>query len=366
MMKILIFNWRDPKHPLAGGAEVMLLEHAKYWVKKKNHVIWFAASFKGAKSEETIEGIRVFRKGSHFTVKFWALLAYLTNKFENVDIVIDCFHFQPFFTPLYIRNKKIVALIHEVAGKVWFSNIWFPIAVVGFLTEPFTFLFYKKVPFITVSNSTRKELKRLGMKKITVVENGVTPHSVGTSIKKEKIPTLVFLGRISRDKGIEDAISAVEQIRDIRPDLQFWVIGKSETKMYFQHIKSIIESKKIKKNVKFFGFVDEKEKFELLRKAWILIHPSKKEGWGLTVIEAASQKTPTLGYDVEGLRDSVLNGKTGVLVSPNVSDLAQKLEELLNNKPFINFLGKNAYKHSKKYSWAKATVKTLQILNHLH
>lgn len=361
-MTILIYNWRDPKHPLAGGAEIMLLEHAKYWVKKKNKVIWFAASFNGAKAEEIIDGIKIIRRGSHFTVKFWAFLAYVTHTFGKIDVVVDCFHFHPFFTPLYVRKPKIIALIHEVAGRVWFSNIWLPIALVGYITEPFTFLFYKNTPFITVSNSTKKELKKLGITKITVVENGINTFKIRRNTKKEKDPTVVFLGRISKDKGMEDALFAISKIREKIQNIQLLIIGKPESKKYFRHIKSVIKDRKVKKHIKFFGFVSEEEKFSLLSKAWILIHPSKKEGWGLTVIEAASQKTPTLGYNVEGLKDSVINGKTGVLVKPNPLDLAKKLEELLKNRSLVYKLAENSYIHSKKYSWKRATEKTLQYL----
>ena len=95
-MNILILNWRDPKHPLAGGAEISLLEHAKYWKKKGATITWFASTFPGAKKKEQFDGISIVRKGSHYTVGFWAFYFYLTKKIKGFDIVIDCFHFLPF------------------------------------------------------------------------------------------------------------------------------------------------------------------------------------------------------------------------------------------------------------------------------
>jgi len=359
-MRILILNWRDPYHPLAGGAEVMVLEHAKYWAKKKHEVVWFSASFKNAKREEFVEGIKVIRRGSHFTVKFWAFIAYLTNTIGKADIILDCFHFHPYFSTLYMRGRKI-ALIHEVAGKIWFDNIAFPIAFLGYITEPLAFLFYKNIPFITVSNSTKKDLKKLGIKKVYVIENGVR-HVIPTSKKKEKDPTLIFMGRISKDKGVEDAIEIMSGLLLHFKNIKLWIVGKEESKKYLRDLKKTVLKKGLKKNITFHGYVSEKDKYKLLKKSWILIHPSKKEGWGLTVIEAASQGVPTVGYNVEGLRDSVKNGETGILSDVNREKLKETVTEILSDKKLLNRLSKNAQKYAKQFSWEKATKESLKVI----
>src|SRR5437763_577318 len=116
-MKILILNWRDIKHPLGGGAEISLFEHAQYWKRQGAEVIWFSSIFYNARAEETIKGIKMIRKGSHYTVQLRGIFYYLTGRFGKTDIVIDCFHFLPFFTPLFIDSTKTIALIHEVADK---------------------------------------------------------------------------------------------------------------------------------------------------------------------------------------------------------------------------------------------------------
>src|SRR5689334_2645433 len=101
-MKILILNWRDIKHPLSGGAEISLFEQAKIWTKKGAKVTWYSSSFKNSKKEEVIDGIRFVRNGSHYTVSLNFFADYLMGKFKSIDVVIDCFHFVPFFTPLFI------------------------------------------------------------------------------------------------------------------------------------------------------------------------------------------------------------------------------------------------------------------------
>src|SRR5579872_1419409 len=138
-MKILVFNWRDNKHPLAGGAEVALLEHAMYWQKKGASVTWFCSNYSGARREEMIKGITYIRKGSQYTVHLQAFLYLINSKTNKFDIIIDNFHFIPFFTPLYCKQTKIIAFIHEVAGKVWYKNLPKIPATIGYYLEPWYF-----------------------------------------------------------------------------------------------------------------------------------------------------------------------------------------------------------------------------------
>ena len=100
-MNILIFNWRDPKNPKSGGAEIVTFEHAKRWVARGHKVWWFTSSFKGALSHEVIEDVHIIRKGSELSTFFLASLFYLTSPI-TFDVVIDEIHGVPFFTPLYV------------------------------------------------------------------------------------------------------------------------------------------------------------------------------------------------------------------------------------------------------------------------
>ncbi len=366
-MKILILNWRDIRHPLSGGAEVSLFEHATYWKKMGADVLWFSSSFTGAKKKDNIDGIEVIRRGSHFTVHLWAGLYYLAGKFGKTNIVIDSFHFLPFFTPFYISKKKIIGLINEIAGKVWFANLPMVFAFIGYVFEPFFFKVYKNIFFITSSDSTKKELIKVGIKKkyIETILHGISKQKISSSIQKEKKPTVVFLGRISDDKGIKDAMRAYLETKKQISTMQFWIIGKKEKKGMFKELVKDIASKEIKKDITYFGFVDEKNKFELLKRAWILVHPSQKEGWGLNVIEAASQGTPTVGYNVEGLRDSVQHGKTGILVdSKNPSLLSNAITAIIvdKSKNMYRQLSDNAITWSKHFDWSISTKQSWNLI----
>lgn len=364
-MKILILNWRDIKHPLAGGAEISTHEHAKIWVKEGYEVIQFSSSVPGRNCEETIDGIRIIRKGSHYTVHLHALFYYLKYFKNKIDLIIDEFHFIPFFTPFY-AHTKIIAFIHETARELWFKNQPFPINIFGFMLEPLFFRLYKNIPFMTVSSSTKKDLVKFGIaeNKIDIIHNGV--FSINSKSLKEKDPTMLYLGRLAKDKGTEEAILAIKKVKEVFPKITLWIVGREEKKGYLQKLKLKANNFGMEKNIIFFNFVSEKKKFELLKRAWILIHPSFKEGWGLTVIEAATQGTPTVAYKTPGLLDSIIDEQTGLIAKIRKPDeLAEKILRLLKNKELYDSLSKNAIIWSKEFSWKKSTEQSLELIKQI-
>lgn len=360
--RILILNWRDIKHPLAGGAEISTHEHAKRWLESGFDIIQFSSRVEGRTNEETIDGIKIIRRGSHYTVHLFALFYFLKNLRNKIDLVVDEFHFIPFFTPLY-TGTKIIAFIHETARELWFKNQPFPINILGFLLEPFFFKLYKKVPFMTVSKSSKIDLIKLGImeKKIHLIQNGVMVKISNKS--REKNPTILYLGRLAKDKGIEDALLAFHDIQKVFRDAALWIVGREEKKGYTKDLIKLAKKLKIDKSITFFNYVSDEKKFDLLKQAWVLVHPSVKEGWGLTVIEAATQGTPTVAYNALGLCDSIVDGKTGLLTSEmNSHSLAEKTLTLLNDKILYNKLSKNALLWSKKFNWKKSTTQSLKLI----
>lgn len=369
-MNILIFSWRGPGHPNAGGAEISTHEHAKRWVKSGHNVTLFTSDYKGAKKEEVIDGITIIRQGGQFIdVQCRAFYWYLFQNHPEFNLVVDQFHGIPFFTPLYIRKKKL-AFIHEVTKEVWQSNPWpWPFClgpkIFGPIIEPLIFkLLYKNIPFMTVSESTENDLVNWGIPKenVNVIHNGISTLNISYP-KKQAIKTITFLGALAKDKGIEDAIAVFDILqKKYSENLQYWIIGKGDSR-YLNYLKKLATNFGLT-NVKFWGFVSEKKKFELLAKSYILINPSIREGWGLVVIEAAKVGTPTIAFDVSGLRDSILNNKTGILCqNRSVEDLSKAVLEVLeNNKQYV-YLRDNAILWGKNFSWDKAGAESLKLIN---
>ncbi len=368
-MKILIFSWRGPKHPHAGGAEIVTHEHAKAWIKAGHKVSLFTSYFPGAKSQEIIDGVNIIRKGGQIiSVQFWAFIWYLFQNKEDFDLVIDQFHGIPFFTPLFVKTKKL-AFIHEVTKEVWKYNplpqpLQTLVGKIGAFCEPYIFkLFYLKIPFMTVSDSTKNELAEIGISKqnITVIHNGIMGPKKSIQFKKDK-NTITFIGALARDKGIEDALIVFSKLSKQNSDFRFWVIGKHDDE-YIVYLKALTAELGLTKKVKFWGFVSESKKFELLGKSYLVINPSVREGWGLTVMEAGLMGVPTVAYNVAGLKDTIINGKTGLLTKINRPEMLSDLVlELLRNNKKYQTLSKGVRSWSSKFKWEISTKKSRLLI----
>ncbi len=355
-MNILILNWRDLRHPLSGGAEISLLEHAKYWVQKGAKVTWFASSFTGGKEREIIDGIHIIRKGSMFTVHIHALFYYFQN-FREIDIIFDNFHFIPFFSPLYARNKAIVAFINEPAREAWFKNGNIIIGTIGYILEPLFFLPYVKVPLLTGSDSIAAELLHYNVKKklLSVVPHGMNVSPLKGDPKKSTYPVIIYLGQLAKDKGIEDALESFVLLKKVVPKARLWIVGKPSSEKYLQRIQNLIRNMHLKDDSTLFGYVTESRKNQLLEKAWVLIHPSIREGWGLNILEANSFGTPAVGYNISGLKDSIQDKKTGIITDKNTPyELSKEIISLLQDKKKYATLSRQARIFAKKFRWDKS------------
>ena len=333
-MNILVFSWRDPKHPLAGGAEQSMHEHMKGWVEAGHNVTLFSSKNNNLNREEILDNVKIIRDGNQYLgVQINAFFYYFKNK-NNIDFVVDQFHGIPFFTPLYSSKPKL-AVLQEVTKEVWFKNpLKFPLNLIigflGYISEPLIFLFYKNTNFMVGSNSARKDLIKFGIKveNVTIVPHGVILPEIIPDHKITKDKVITFLGTLSEDKGIHDALKTFK-ILNKTGNYEFWVIGKYETKSYFDKIKSEVQEIK----VKFWGRVNEEQKFDLLSKTFLLINPSIREGWGLVNIEANVVGTPVVAYPSQGLVDSVKDGVSGVLTKNSTPEnMAQEIEKLVIDK----------------------------------
>ncbi len=365
-MNILILNWRDVINPKSGGAEIVTQEHAKAWIKYGHKVTWFTSSFNGAKKRELIDGVELIRSGNFLTVYFLAPFYYFFSG-KKFDIVIDQIHGLPFFTPLYVRRPKL-AFIHEVANEIWDYMYPFPLNYIGKFIESSYFKIYKNVKFWVPSHSTARDLERYGIRKANCVYivNAINNQVLKKPYEaKEKIPTFIFVSRVVKMKGIEEVIRSFFFILKDLKDANLWIVGDGDKK-YVDSLKARMHSYAISTKVKFWGRVSDSKKFELMKRAHILLHASVKEGWGLVVIEAASQSTPSIVYNVSGLRDSVINGATGIVLKNNSeAEMGKQAVALIKNKKEYIKFQKNGLKLSQNMTWDKSTKKSMDLLNEL-
>lgn len=368
-MKILIFSWRDIKHPGSGGAEVLTMELAKRWVNNGHEVSIVSAKFPDAKDEETIEKIKIMRPAMFFyqsPLEYFSFL-YKTARFYRkklagkYDLVIDQAHGLPFFTPLFVK-EKVVLFPFEVAKEIWFYEVRFPFSIFGFLLEFVLVKIFKNAPFLTISPSTANDLKSLGAKNVFTFIPGVNSKPLKRLPRKNKTPLIVSLGRITNMKRVGDTLQAFRLLHKEFPLVRLVIIGRG-VEGYLEKLKDLCRVMAIEDRVSFVGFISEEEKKRLLSQAWALVSTSTREGWGLIVIEAATCGTPTVAYKVPGLVDSIKDGQTGLLCQKNTPvDLARNLRKILKNPSLRIGFSQNALIFSRNFSWDKPAEEVLNFL----
>jgi len=352
--RILIFNWRDTKHVWAGGAEVYVHEVAKQWVKEGKEVILFCGNDKHNRKHDNVDGVWIIRRGGHYTVYFWAFLYYFYSLGRWCDIIVESENGCPFFTHVY-SNKPVFLLIYHVHQEVFRKHLSFPLSHIAMGIEKYLMpLVYRGGRVITISESTKKDLVDLGLSEtenIEIVNPGV--HLSEYTILPETLnPTFVYVGRLKHYKNIDVAIHAFAKVVQKYPHALFTIAGDGEEG---ENLKLLTKELGLSNSVVFLGKINEYQKAILLAKAWMALQPSSVEGWGITVIEANASGTPVIAANVPGLKDSVKNNITGMLVEPkNVDALADAMIYLIEHEEKRKQFAKEARKWSQQFSWTHA------------
>ncbi|MEM2930415.1 MAG: glycosyltransferase family 4 protein [Thermoproteota archaeon] len=357
-LKVLWFNWRCWLNPEMGGAEVFTREVAKRFVSAGHEVTLFTSEFPGCRNEEVVDGVRIVRAGGKYSV-YWRAKTYYRNLFskEGYDIIIDEINTKPFLTPKFVdKGEKVIALIHQLAREYWFYETPFPVSYVGYyFLENRWLRNYVNVPTITVSESTRKDLLELGFKRVYMVPEGLNFTPLNSVPDKEDHPVIVYAGRLKKAKRPDHAVKAFKILRKKIPRAELWIVGEG----YF---RKDLEKMAIE-GVKFFSTSSNEERRKLIRRAWVLVNPSIREGWGLNVVEANALGTPCVAYNVAGLRDSIRNSETGLLAeNGKVEDLAEKLIVFLEDAGLRRKLSMNALEYAKQFSWDKTAEEFMKVL----
>ncbi|EKD42909.1 MAG: glycosyl transferase, group 1 [uncultured bacterium] len=333
-MKILWFKWKDTKHPRAGGAEIVGHELAKRLAKDGHEVIFITSKFENSLSEETIDGYKIIRVGNRFSVYWLAFRYYKKNLKGWADLVIDEVNTIPFFAKFYVKEKNIL-FIHQLCREIWFYEMIFPLSLIGYLAEPIYLWMLRNKFTITVSESSKNDLLKYGFntENIKIISEGIEIEPIKNleQIKKYDNPTILSLGSIRSMKRTIDIVKAFEMAKEKITSLKLIIAGDSSLP-YGQKVLKYISKSEFKEDITCLGKVNTTKKVELMQKVHLIAVTSIKEGWGLVVTEANSQGTPAIVYNVDGLRDSVQNGKTGIICEKNnPENLAKNIIDLLLN-----------------------------------
>ncbi|MFL5448210.1 MAG: glycosyltransferase family 4 protein [Gemmatimonadales bacterium] len=359
-MNILLVNWQDRANPYAGGAEIHLFEIFSRLVIRGHRVRLICSGWSRAPQRAIIDGICIQRFGGRnsFALKGRGAV-HRAIKAERPDVLVEDVN----KLPLYLAAGTSIpfcAIVPHLFGETAFDEAPWPVAATVWAAERPLPWAYRRAGFHAISESTRDDLVSRGVPAahVRVIHPGVDSRrfTPGPPGRRSTTPTFLYVGRLKRYKGINLAIEALAKARQQRPDLRLEIAGIGD---YRAELERLVVRLDLERAVTFHGFVSEERKIDLMRWAWANVFPSPKEGWGITVIEAAACGTPSLASDSPGLRDSVRHGETGFLVPHgDVAELTTRMIELSDTPSLVARLGERARRFAEGLTWERTAAAT--------
>lgn len=378
-MKILLLCWRDTGHPEGGGSERYLERVASYLAGQGHSVVYRTAEYHGAPALSQRGGVTFSRSGGNFTVYVLAWVAMLAARCGKgpiakalggrPEVVLDTQNGVPFFARVFAGAPTVV-LTHHCHREQW------PVAGPGisqlgwFIESRLSPMIHRRCRYITVSDPSAAELRELGVSgdRISVVRNGVDPipeqalatgGASGSAESTHKSPHLVTLSRLVPHKQIEHAIDVLAEICEEYPNAVLDIIGSG---WWYDNLVEYARDKGISSRVVFHGQVSEEDKHRILSSACVHLMPSRKEGWGLAVIESAQHGVPTVGYrSSAGLCDSVNDGETGLL-AVDKSALVDMTRRILGDDSLRRTMAQACTERAAEFGWDKTGAAVLEVL----
>jgi glycosyltransferase involved in cell wall biosynthesis len=360
LRSVLLLCWRDTGHPQGGGSETYLQRIGAQLAASGVAVTLRTARYPGAPRREVIDGVRINRVGGRYSVYVWALLAMAAARLGmgplrrvRPDVVVDTQNGLPFLARL-VYGRRVAVLVHHCHREQW------PVAgpVLGrlgwFVESRLSPRVHRRNQYVTVSLPSARDLVGLGVAndRIALVRNGLD-EAPEVSLRGPRAgnPRVLVLSRLVPHKQIEDALAAVALLRPSIPGLHLDIVGGG---WWWQRLVEHAARLGISDAVTFHGHVDDVTKHHVMHQSWVHVLPSRKEGWGLAVIEAAQHAVPTIGYRSSGgLADSIIDGVTGVLVDSR-AELVNRLHQLLTDPVQRDQLGAKAHARSAEFSWRQS------------
>lgn len=335
-MNILWLRWKDINHPDGGGAEIVAHEIAKRAIKDGHTITTTSSRYSGSTSQDTIDGVQIIRMGKrlpfhYIACAFWLMFSNLSQYDLIIEEVNTVPYFSWFLTRLRFKKIRHMYFYHQLCRETWYYQIHPLLQHFGYFCEyVYThILSLTNLITITVSESSLNDLVDYGFgkKNIYVISEGIVCNQGGLDFKnKNKQFTVLYHGSLRPMKRPEDVITGFYNSELYKKDARLWLTGGGDR----SGLERLVKDYNLESYVTFFGRVSEQEKLSYMAQAHVLCSTSVKEGWGLIVSEANSVGTPAIGYDVDGLRDSIRFGIENILVEPNPLSISKSMQQVYN------------------------------------
>ncbi len=354
--RVHMLAWRDYDDPEAGGSEVHAHEIAKVWTEAGLEVLMRTSYAVGRPRVATRDGYEVVRKAGRYLVFPRAALAEITRSHGPRDAVVEIWNGVPFLSPVWTRSPKIV-VIHHVHAEMWRMALPPMLARLGNrIEEKWAPPFYRDTLVVTPSESSRDDIiERLGLRRdrVQVVHNGIGSRFVpGADPTAPRRHEILAVGRLVPVKRFDMLVRSAAEARRSVPDLTLTIVGDGYER---ERIETQIQRLGAQDWIRLTRHVSNEALLEHYQRARAVASASVREGWGLTLTEAAACGTPSVATRVVGHIDTVADGFSGILVDDE-HHLADALARVCLDDAYWQKLVEGAISHSSRFSWNRTAV----------
>ena len=357
--KIRVLAWRDLEDPEAGGSEIHMDEVCRRWADAGLRIDARTSAVAGQPERVQRHGYFVERKGGRYQVFIQAMWRGLRHDRHEYDALVEIWNGIPFFGPLWFHRSRLT-LIHHVHRDMWHMTLSKWLAHIGWFVEHrFAPLFYRFGTIATLSRSSAQEIKDfLKIRDVRVVPVGVSDFFQPGG-EKSPVPLVVAVGRLVSVKRFDLLISAFVEVHKVIPTAQFVIVSEGYLRT---ELERQIADANAREWILLPGRISDEALRELYQRAWVLTSNSLREGWGMTITEAAACATPCVVTDIAGHRDAVIANKSGILVGEHES-LASALSILLNSPDELTRLSAGALKFARTLTWDAVALQLFELLD---
>jgi glycosyltransferase involved in cell wall biosynthesis len=360
LRRIHLLAWRDLDDPEAGGSELHADRVATAWAAAGLDVSLRTAAAPGFPQRTRRNGYDVIRKAGRYSVFPRTALSGAIGRTGPRDGLVEIWNGMPFFSPIWAGCPRIVFL-HHVHAEMWRMVLPPALARIGETIEfKLAPPFYRRTRILTLSESSRREIiNLLGMSPamVSVSPPGIEEryHPAG---ERSAHPLVVAVGRLVPVKRFDLLVDSLVKLRAEHPTLEAVIVGDGYER---PALEARIAAAGATGWLRLPGRLDDDELLGLYRRAWVLTSTSAREGWGMTITEAAACGTPSVATKIAGHTDAVVDGTTGLLVE-DPTDLFGALNIVVSDPKERARLSAGALAHAARFTWqatARATFAAL-------
>jgi glycosyltransferase involved in cell wall biosynthesis len=360
--RVHVLAWRDLDDVEAGGSELHIAEVAKLWAAAGVEVTLRTSWAQGQPTEDVRDGYKVIRRAGRYMVFPRAAAAEVMGRTGPRDVLIEIWNGMPFLSPLWNPGPRVIFL-HHVHAEMWGMVLPPKLAKLGDLLErrvapPL----YRRSQIATLSESSKREMvEDLGFDpdRITVVHPGIDPmFTPGDRAERSPQPLAVAVGRLAPVKRYDALVRAAHKARDRVPELRLEILGEGYER---PKIQAVIDELGANDWVTLRGYVTDEEKIDLYRQAWIVTSASAREGWGMTLTEAAACGTPAVASRIAGHEDAAIDGVTGLLADGD-DGLTDAIARVLGDEGLRRRLSDGALARARTLTWSNTSTELMRVV----